>query len=687
MKRHSRKGLIWWIVPILALLILAAGAWYFWSSRSVIVRNPGKPLLVDILQPSSGLALNLGDTLPVSVQAVGDQPITSLALWMDGQSLASQAVQGQPAQTVKFTWTWQAASSGTHVFIAQATDSQGETGQSSESIVYVAQTGHAPNTISAPGGASLDSIAKDAGISIGDLSGANPGLDPNQPLTAGTPINLPVPQGVLTGAPDVNSLPPTGPATGTGYPAFITAKFSTDAAVDKAYCYQSNGDGVWQRTPAGDFNFIQGSNGPIQLLSFQGQEGDNWVIQLECWGWEGGELKPLGTGKVQFDPSNLPNELAIAGSSFTVTGTFPPMKPLGGGGMPPSPKNLRLVTDAYICASHFGKVLAKLVCDQLLNSPIKEYNVVVWDWVPGTCWPGLDCPWINNISGFRIYEIPDAHASILGEQPIKVIDDPAQTAAAIPLPWGGSDHCYVVTAYFASPVGNAFIESVPSNVWCPSGVENTSTYHKILIGYPSETLITTAHFFDIGCDSSDPGTEVLNLKDAEMLVGLHIEKNGDCLSQHYFAGAVKFDLSSLQGLNQVSIQKAALHFGQGKSKLIVGEGIASNWGQPLCATDLGVANVDWSGWDRHQAALDKLPFLGAKMTPYQSIGPWLPSGINVTGIVDGWIHQPDTNNGFVLNANQYTLESIGILDTGSDVQECWNHLDGFGLEIEYYDIP
>jgi hypothetical protein len=131
-----------------------------------------------------------------------------------------------------------------------------------------------------------------------------------------------------------------------------------------------------------------------------------------------------------------------------------------------------------------------------------------------------------------------------------------------------------------------------------------------------------------------------------------------------------------------------LKFAQGKSAFDPGEGVATNFGTPLCTTQLGLSTVDFSNWDPQQAALGQLPFLAYKMTPFQSLPGWYPPvEINVTGIVDNWIHHPETNRGFVIVGGQGDLEAKGILDAGNDVQLCWNHINGITLEIAYYLIP
>jgi hypothetical protein len=639
------------------------------------------PILVDFIQPASGEQVNLGESLPVTVQAIGEQPIVGLQLHMDGAPLADQSVQGGAMQPVQHTWIWQAASPGLHVFTARASDSSGRVGESSQLALFVSELGSPPNQTTLPGGQSLASFSEQAGIPLDELAGANPGLDPDQPLPGGTPVNLPVPEGVLTGG-DPNALP----AVQNPQLVPFVAQFSTDLPVDMSYCYQSNGGGLWQRAPAGEFEFIPGSSGPLQLMGWYSPGAETLALLLECWGWQGGELVPLGSGEAEFSPLDTPQVLTLVGVHFTAAGELPEMKPLAdpGEGTIPPPSNLRDTEDSSVCAAHFGNAMAKFVCDGILNSPIKQYNILVWDWTEGFCWGGGECQWMNEIDGYRLYQSPYVPGL---SQPIKTIKDPDQKASAVPLPWGPA--CYVATAYALLPDGSGIQESGPSNAWCP-GQSPSDLFYTVLSYETGQKLITSADFFDIMCDHGHTGTEPFNLGAAEVLVGVQVHNFGsdDCLLQHYWAAGVRFDFSSLPLPDTISIQSAVLHFSQGKSAFNAGEGVATNFGTPLCTTDLGLSTVDFYNWDPQQAALGQLPFLAFNATPYQSLPWWYPPvEVNVTGIVDNWIHHPETNRGFVIVGGQGSLEAKGLLDAGNDIQLCWNHINGITLEIDYYLIP
>ncbi len=103
---------------------------------------------------------------------------------MDGQSLG--VVDDSPESA---SWTWQAWPMGIHTFSARATTADGKIGQSQTVIVNVLQ-GNSPMQVPAGEGQTLEQIGADFGVPPDQMAGANPKVDPSQPLPGGQPVQF-----------------------------------------------------------------------------------------------------------------------------------------------------------------------------------------------------------------------------------------------------------------------------------------------------------------------------------------------------------------------------------------------------------------------------------------------------------------------------------------------------------------
>ncbi len=95
------------------------------------------------------------------------------------------------------------------------------------------------------------------------------------------------------------------------------------APVDRAYLYLRTGSSDWQRVPEADGTFVDSADGALDFSSVLPPLG-GLPLQLEAWGWAGGQLVGLGTGS--YDPPAQPLYLgaggfATAGSSLAGFGT------------------------------------------------------------------------------------------------------------------------------------------------------------------------------------------------------------------------------------------------------------------------------------------------------------------------------------------------------------------------------
>jgi LysM repeat protein len=172
----------------LAMILIVVGVLFFVrglpaSSDQV----PPSTVIVDVLTPSNGAEIAVGQPVPVDTKAFGVEPLSSLEFWADGQLIAQETPGVGASTAVDAGWTWQAATEGIHMLFVRARDTQGNTGQSTVVILTAIESG----PIAALKGQTLASISDQLGIPLDQLGTVNPGVDPQQALDKGQPVNLP----------------------------------------------------------------------------------------------------------------------------------------------------------------------------------------------------------------------------------------------------------------------------------------------------------------------------------------------------------------------------------------------------------------------------------------------------------------------------------------------------------------
>lgn len=683
----KRQRLFWGCLSagLIALCLLVAGGgwWYFRSPISKAEFKPESPVLVFLLSPASGEEIKAGDLVSLTLQAAAPTAIQSAELFVDGQSLGAVTVSPERAE-----WTWQAWPLGIHTLSARAIAADGQVGQSQTVIVNVL-AGDGKMKVSAEEGQTLTQIGEGFGVPPEQMADANPHVDPSQPLPGGQPVNVPVGAGNAGGGAGAGSGQGSGAGAapgpgqlpaGAGGPFFIsivwTIKFTEP--VDKSYCYTSSGDGNWEKMPKDPFDFFESlDNLYTQLIP----PAENVVIQVDCWGWLGGVLKYLGQGKTGFDPHQPPQNVTLNGSGFQFTGI--PQIPLqedkftaGGLKTIPPPFALRFAKDSAECAAHANPLLAPFICNALMNAPMKEYNMLVWEWQPEICWPGFCKYGVDKVDGYRIYQLPDLTKKVLyspkSRKYLQSVSDP-QKAAAIPLPWAGESHCYGVEAYVNDP-------SIPPSemaTFCPG--QEPATQQVTLT--PTDWLTAGGTWIEDGDCDTYGGAEYYAVKNdttgfgnqpGEVIVGAYIvdDDNNDCFRQGEYAGAVKFDLASLQLPAGAVIQKAELKYAT-TFKDYGATGVATNW-KPSCVSAVGKAKQDWTGLSsgNHFSSKSLTPYF----TPYADL----------TWVVKDWLKNPASNYGLILLPAAAPDPQPTDDWEGAVTGRCYDGLGNFQLNIYYF---
>ncbi|NPV75091.1 MAG: hypothetical protein HPY59_01825 [Anaerolineae bacterium] len=475
------------------------------------------------------------------------------------------------------------------------------------------------------------------------------------------------------------------PAAGQNEPTYlIKINFVLKENVDKTYCYWFGGN-KWQRIPAEDFDFF-GKFDDISKgipLEIGAEKPATQQILLDCWGWSDGALKYLGQGQANFDVNQPPKEIILDASGFHAAG-IPALKPLKDDGESPAelknlvvppPFALREPENTAECASHGFPVGGQLVCDQLLNSKVKQYITLVWEWKPGACWAG-ECKWWNNIDGFHIYKVD---AITKNTTPVKTIANSKQMVTAIPLSWGSV--CYAVRAFANHPSAGELLSAPVS--YCPGQLPAP----KKIILQPIDWLTTADDWIYDGCEDTGQAWPWKPLGIEVVVGGLEVNSD-DCGLQSRSAGAVLFDIPAMKLSQPLAvIQKATLLFHNRSTDYSVYFGedkgyVATNQ-KPLCATRLGISKVDWKGWSpsNHFSFDQSMLDHPANIAPYTAIKPFNYS-IDVTSAVQTWFKKPDTNRGFVLYPT--SLDLAYYFYSNAENQRCMSNLNDFKLEILYF---
>jgi hypothetical protein len=656
------------ILFLFVVALIALAVWFFLirpQAELVVSGEPTSPVFVDILLPENASSVNQGETLSVLAQAWSPSPLTAVQLWVDGQLSAVEDVESE-GQPLKVSWDWEAIGLGIHTLLVTASDAEGEEGQSQTLILNVNAGGF--GQISAAGGQTLEDIGGQLGIPVSDLQGANPVLDPQAPLGDGQPVTLPPEAAGSQGS--------QGGAGGASGPELVIHwQFTPLEPVDQSYCYQSTGGGFWQKIPADPFSFFPGDEWLQTIIPDQ----QTLNLQLDCWGWQGGALKYLGEGQTSLDFEQIPDELVIVAAGFQAKG-LPEMKPMGGGGLTekqvPPPFALREPETVLECASHYGtNFWANAICEKLMDPQlVKQYYLLVWEWQPKPCTFEPDCPWFDGINGYLIYELdPLAHTETL----IKEIPTSGQMAAAIPLPWGGK--CYGVRA-FLNYEGQIVSDIVS---YCPGQPPEPK---KVILA-PEDWLSTDGDWIVDGCETYLESHYSYPIG-SQLLVGTFFINNDDCLWQGDSTAAVKFDLADFGEIGTV-IQRATLRVSQTYYEYEVDTEVATGLKPFLCATRIGKAKADWTGLSAGHFIDNKNILTGKEYSPISTGGfSWQAGsfGRDVTTTVLGWVENPVSNNGFILETYVNDLYNQFVLEPDWDQGVCYSAIEA-DLEILYFEQP
>jgi LysM repeat protein len=219
--------------------------------------------------------------------------------------------------------------------------------------------------------------------------------------------------------------------------------------VEDLYCYTSLDDLPWKRLPSDPNLFLNSPNTKFDLSQHLGEFTSPQVdvtLEMECWGWKGGALKSLGKG-IQIIKAKQTGAFTLKGLAFTFNANLD-VAPLT---MPQ-------------LAIQLAQPLAATPPKQIIPAPFgvsaesdkpNNQNIVLWNWTQVSCFPpaagqpAQECPYVNDIEGFKIY----------GEQGglIKTLNGAQLTSSVVGIVSG---KCFTLTAF------KGVLESKKSKAGC-----------------------------------------------------------------------------------------------------------------------------------------------------------------------------------------------------------------------------
>ncbi|MHB1132203.1 MAG: hypothetical protein ACYC4L_07405 [Chloroflexota bacterium] len=178
------------VAPLLALL-LGGGlfAWRAAPSANDLLAPGSAPIVVSVLRPSDRSTYPANDYVPIEARAVGARPLAALELWVDGALLQrEEAPANKNSQLLSARWTWQPGAEGEHTLLVRAVDAAGAASHSAALRLTATRPASPRLLLRAQGGETLAAVAQRLGLPTENVTAADAGLAPEEPLAAGQPL-------------------------------------------------------------------------------------------------------------------------------------------------------------------------------------------------------------------------------------------------------------------------------------------------------------------------------------------------------------------------------------------------------------------------------------------------------------------------------------------------------------------
>lgn len=195
-----KRKFVW---PVLILLLVLCITGLFLLIRFGIQRIPtmeeqippgSTSIQIRITHPNSKSGWPLNFAIPIQITAQGQQPVTSIELYVNGMLYDTQSIetdqQNQPYLTL---WHWQPGTTGKFILVARALDVFGGTGISNAVMIEAGPAIGSGSPLTIEEGNTWENISLTTNLPLDVIQQANPNLDPDISLAPGSQILLPNP--------------------------------------------------------------------------------------------------------------------------------------------------------------------------------------------------------------------------------------------------------------------------------------------------------------------------------------------------------------------------------------------------------------------------------------------------------------------------------------------------------------
>lgn len=209
---------------------------------------------------------------------------------------------------------------------------------------------------------------------------------------------------------------------------------------------------------------------------------------------------------------------------------------------------------------------------------------------------------------------------------------------------------------------------------CKPGTPRSSTFA------PAKTGISNTWFIADKTTGGTGGDARLETKPGEVVVGFERFYASDPtrIHQHFYRGAVRFDLAEIAKLKSKAVDKATLTYKVRQSYVRTPDGKPTEFPNlTSCATELLVANEDWTkmiGAEGYATTLfpgDPVITKLASATP-----PGATFTVDVTDAARNWVAKPAENFGVVLKGSNEAR-------TGAQNDACATRYGDFALQVNF----
>ena len=181
------------VIVILSLVMGAAGYFGLRQIPSVTAQLASQDeITVIIVNPASGGRYPADAAIPFTALARGDQPITALELWMDGELVDSQPPgEGDDSTFFYKTWRRMPLTAGEHLFVVRARTAGEAVGTSNIVRIQASEPAGFALLHTVKPGDKWDTLTQSCNTSLEAIAGQNPDLDPAADPPVGEQVQIP----------------------------------------------------------------------------------------------------------------------------------------------------------------------------------------------------------------------------------------------------------------------------------------------------------------------------------------------------------------------------------------------------------------------------------------------------------------------------------------------------------------